>query len=737
MSEIEAEFNNGGPAGSVDADNHGPAASEHSGLGSGPGPGSGSGPNHGPNHGSGPGAEIWRYGIFGVDPALRKYRDDIDARMELYHRTKNMLTDRGKLSLSDISNGYLYYGFHKSGDGKSWVYREWAPAADALYLIGDFNGWDRLGDRMEKNPAGVWEITIEGDKAAALAHMSRVKTRVVRRGKSSDRIPLYIRKVARDPETGDFTGQIWDPPSPYEWGDGGWSCAGRPSADLVPYIYEAHVGMAQNKDGIGTYAEFERNVLPRVRDAGYTAVQLMAIAEHPYYASFGYQVSNFFAPSQWFGDPDGLKSLIDAAHRMGIAVFMDLIHSHAVMNTREGINEFDGTAWQFFHRGERGLHKEWGTKLFNYGKHEVIHFLMSNIKYWMKEFHFDGFRFDGVTSMIYADHGLGSDFDSYGKYFSPNTDFEALVYLQLANGLIHEINPDAVTVAEDMSGMPGMCLPLDQGGIGFDFRLSMGVPDYWIRTLKTRADEQFSMGGIWHELTQKRPGERRIGYCESHDQALVGDKTLIFWLADKSMYDAMSVFAESPVIDRAIALHKMIRFISLTLAGEGYLNFIGNEFGHPEWIDFPRLENGWSYKYAKRRWDLADKDDLRYKYLLAFDREMLRFVKEYGVLAAGDEANLWIDERRKLLAYRKAGIVFLFNFSSSESVEGFELPLPSGTPFGERYRVAFDSDRREFGGQGRISGGVAYEAYRLRRGDGSCGVSVYSPARTLLALTKC
>ncbi|MCL2059840.1 MAG: alpha-amylase family glycosyl hydrolase [Oscillospiraceae bacterium] len=700
---------------------------------------------------------IKQYKIFDVDPLLKLYRGDINARMDLYAKTKAVLTRGGELGLSELSNGHLFYGFHRTGDGAGWVYREWAPAADALWLIGDFNGWDASGDCMEKKDAGVWEITLAGAKAEALTHLSRVKVRVASHGKTTDRIPLYIRKVSRDPETGDFCGQIWDPPVPFEWNDGAWmenaakaaggtgsrtgdgadGVTGGMTANAAPLIYEAHIGMAQNKEAVGSYAEFEANVLPRVRETGYNAIQLMAVAEHPYYASFGYQISNLFAPSQWFGSPDDLKSLINAAHMMGIAVYMDLVHSHAVMNVYEGINEFDGTARQFFHEGARGTHSAWGTKLFNYGKHEVIHFLLSNIKYWLAEYHFDGFRFDGVTSMIYLDHGLGSSFGHYDMYFSPNTDYEALVYLQLANEMIHAARPGAVTIAEDMSGMPGMCLPIAAGGIGFDYRLSMGVPDFWIRMLKNRSDEQLGIGEMWYELTTRRPGERNIGYCESHDQALVGDKTIIFWLADKDMYDGMSVDSVNLAVDRAVALHKMIRFASFTLAGEGYLNFIGNEFGHPEWIDFPRADNGWSYKYAKRRWDLADRDDLRYRHLLMFDREMLRFGKERGIHRAMDLANLWMDETEKLLAYRKAGLLFLFNFSPGRSFNDFELPLAGEGPYNANYRVAFDSDRPEFGGQGRIAGDVVYEVRELRQGKGGRGISIYSPARTVLVLAEC
>ena len=664
------------------------------------------------------------YEIMRIDPWLSPYRRDIDMRMEQYEATRAALTVSGRIPLPEFANGHNFYGFHKKSG--QWIYREWAPAASSLHLIGDFNNWNRDSHPLTPDGKGNWEICLPGEDA--LPHGSRVKTRVTSHGISRDRIPLYATRVIQDATTKDFEAQIWDPPNAYEWH------SAPPPPPAAPAIYEAHIGMAQNRDGIGTYKEFTENVLPRIKDGGYDTVQIMALAEHPYYASFGYQVTNFFAPSSRFGTPDELRALIDEAHRLGLRVLMDVVHSHAATNFNEGINEFDGTQDQFFHHGPRGSHEAWGTRLFNYGKHEVLHFLLSNIKYWLEEYRLDGFRFDGVTSMAYLDHGLGASFDDYSKYFSPNTDFEALVYMQLANSLIHEMRPDALTIAEDMSGYPGMCLPIRAGGIGFDCRLAMGVPDFWVNTLKTTSDEQLDLRKMWHELTTRRPQERNIGYCESHDQALVGDKTIMFWLADKDMYDGMALSVENINVDRAVALHKMIRFVTLTLAGEGYLNFIGNEFGHPEWIDFPREGNGWSFAHAKRRWDLADRDDLRYKDLLAFDRAMVTFAKSYGVFGALDLMNLWVDDHGKLLAYRKAGLVFLFNFNPTRSFESYELPLPHGTPLGSRWQVAFDSDSTRFGGQGRISDVEEYSAIELNEKYGNVGVRIYIPARTAMAL---
>ena len=661
------------------------------------------------------------YKILSIDPYLKDFAGDIDLRMQRYSATrKTLLGDRA--DISSLANGYLYYGFHRTQEG--WVYREWAPGADEMHLIGDFNQWDRLSHPMERLEGGAWEIRLKGSDA--LRHGQRVKVQVTRQGQSFDRIPLYIRYVTQEPDN-TFVGRVWAG-APFRWSDAGFN-----RRNVKPlFIYEAHVGMAQEKDGVGTYREFADNVLPRVKAQGYNAVQLMAIAQHPYYGSFGYQVSNFFAPSSWFGTPDDLKYLVDKAHGMGLSVLMDLVHSHAAPNAGEGINLFDGTEDQFFHAGPEGWHPAWGTRLFNYGKHEVIHFLLSNIKYWLMEYHFDGFRFDGVTSMLYHDHGLGKAFVGYETYFSLNTDVEAVTYLQLANELIHTVNPFAVTIAEDMSGMPGMALPIRWGGVGFDYRLSMGVPDLWVKALDKERDEDWDMGHIWYELTTCRPQEKTVGYCECHDQALVGDKTIIFRMADAEMYTGMDKIYHSPGIDRAIALDNMIRFITLTLAGEGWLNFMGNEFGHPEWIDFPREGNGWSFHYARRQWSLADNGYLKFGQLRQFDHDMLRYARKRRLLADRNAVSLWIDQEAKVLAYAKRETVLLFNFHPTDNAEGFFVPV--GAVGAGTYTLEFDTDRAEYGGWSRFENGRAYQS-RWVEGRGE-GFYIDLPRRAACALTR-
>ena len=657
-----------------------------------------------------------KYRILKIDPMLKPYEKEIDLRVENYRRKKQQLLKPGQ-NLAEFANGYLYFGFHQEEEG--WYYREWAPGADMVFLTGDFNHWDRYAHPLTKKENGVFELFLPGKNA--LSDGSRVMAVIVRKGKELDRIPLYATRVVQDPVTHQWDAVI-HVPRPFDW----THIVFRPKRNL--WIYECHIGMAQEMGGVGTYDEFREKVLPRIFDLGYNAIQIMAIMEHPYYAAFGYQVTNFYAVSSRFGTPEQLKALVNAAHGMGIAVLLDVVHSHASKNTREGINEFDGTDYQFFHTGEKGDHPAWGTKCFNYNKNEVIHYLLSNLKYWQTEYHFHGFRFDGVTSMLYHNHGLGYDFDSYDKYFSMNTNTEAVTYLQLANAMIRQVNPHAITIAEDTSAIPGLCLPILDGGIGFDYRLAMGIPDMWIRLLKEYPDEQWDLHKIYYELTNRRPKERVIGYCESHDQALVGDKTIMFRLCDKEMYTAMDKGSHSAVVDRGMALHKLLRLVTMTLGGESYLTFMGNEFGHPEWIDFPREGNGWSYHYCRRQWSLVDNPNLKYEYLNAFEKAMVSMAKALRVLR-GEDQQLYVSNGDKIMAYKKGNGIFAFNFHPQTSYEGFFLPVDQP---GE-YQVFLSTDDFCFGGQGRIY----HQSYMAEtQPDGRTGFKIYLPSRTAVVLKK-
>ncbi len=663
--------------------------------------------------------------IVADDPWLEPFEPAIQGRHDSVLRKKKELV-RGKKTLSDFADGHLYFGLHRTDNGR-WVLREWAPNATAIYLVGTFNDWQEDEKYAFKRIAGTgnWEIKLGKNE---LHHGELYKIKVHWDGGEGERIPAWTRRVVQDDDTKIFSAQVWDPEKPYVFRHKKF----KPQSKTV-LIYEAHIGMGQDAERVGTYNEFRENVLPRIKADGYNVLQLMAIQEHPYYGSFGYHVSNFFAPSSRFGTPEELKQLIDEAHAMGIAVIMDLVHSHAVKNELEGLGNLAGDPNQYFYPGDRREHPAWDSLCFDYGKNDVIHFLLSNCKYWLTEFQFDGFRFDGVTSMLYYSHGLGQAFGGYDDYYNGAEDDNAIVYLTLANLLIHEVKPNAITIAEEVSGMPGLAMPFEDGGLGFDFRLAMNIPDYWIKTIKELNDEQWKPSSIFWELTNRRQGERTISYCESHDQALVGDKTIVFRLIDADMYWHFKKGDENDVANRGIALHKMIRLVTASTLNGGYLNFMGNEFGHPEWIDFPREGNGWSHKYARRQWNLVDNHELCYHWLGDFDREMLHVIKLQRRFRDTKVQEIWHNDDDQVLAYTRGNLLFVFNFSPTRSYEGYGFMMPEGA-----YNVVLNTDATDFGGNGLADDSISHFTNfdPLLKKDGKGWLKLYLPARSAVVLMK-
>lgn len=645
------------------------------------------------------------------DPWLTPYENAIKKRAALTASYRERIL--GKQPVADFSLGHLYFGLHRVENG--WTLREWAPNATDVFLLCDKNEWHEHDDyRFTRQENGQWELRLP---QSALTHGSHYKLRLKWRGGSGDRIPSYATYVVQDPSTLLFDAVVWSPAHAYDWQ------SSSPAKPQIPLIYEAHVGMSSEEPTVATYAYFTDEVLPRIRSSGYNTIQLMGIAEHPYYGSFGYHVTNFFAASSRFGTPDDFKRLVDTAHSMGLRVIIDLVHSHAAKNEVEGLSRFDGTLHQYFLKGPQGNHQQWDSRVFDYGKSEVAHFLLSNCRFWLDEYHVDGFRFDGVTSMLYTDHGLERSFGSYDAYFDDSVSTDALVYLSLANELIHNVRPDATTIAEDMSGMPGLTSPINESGCGFDYRLNMGAPDLWIKTLKEQKDEEWDLGQLLHELTTKRPEEKTISYSESHDQALVGDKTLVFRLLGATMYDHMRITDDNLDVDRGIALIKLMRLLTAATQQGGYLNFMGNEFGHPEWIDFPREGNAWSYAYARRQWSLRDNPELRYSQLAAFDAAMLGVIGqldgmcEYSTVRQDDH----------VLSFVRNGYVFVYNFSPTQSYVDYAISAPSGS-----YTIVLDSDATSFGGQGRIDASISYTTQATKHGS---DLLLYLPARTAVVLT--
>lgn len=659
------------------------------------------------------------------DPWLKPYEERIKRRNEYTYNRERSLTRGGDISLSEFASGHLYYGLHRDERG-AWVLREFMPAATEVYLIGDFNDWQVMPVYQMKriNDYGDWELCLS---EGTMKHGQHYKLFVKWIGGSGERIPAWCRRVVQDPHTGIFSAQVWSPEE-YKW-----QHTAPANTDKTLAIYECHVGMSSEEGKVSTYNEFRETILPRIASLGYNAIQLMAVQEHPYYGSFGYHVSSFFAPSSRFGTPEELKALIDEAHRLGLKVIMDLVHSHAVKNEVEGLARYDGTRTLFFHEGQRGEHPAWDSLCFDYGRDNVMHFLLSNCKYWLEEFRFDGFRFDGVSSMLYYSHGLGETFTTYADYFNGHQDADAMAYLAIANKLIHQLRPEAITIAEEVSGMPGLACKIEDGGFGFDYRLAMNIPDYWTRIVTEQADENWRVGDIWYQLTNRRDDEKTISYAESHDQALVGDKTLIFRMADSEMYWHMAREDRNVAVDRAIALHKMIRLATASTMNGGYLNFMGNEFGHPEWIDFPRSGNGWSYDYARRQWSLADKTELLYNDLECFDKAMLKVIQSEKNIEGTPCKLHFTHEDDQVLCYSRGELFFVYNFSPSTSLTDYAIELPQGV-----YQVVLDTDSPQYGGYGLVDHSVLhYSACQTsEEGDKSCKVSIYLPARTGLVLRR-
>lgn len=655
------------------------------------------------------------------DPWLEPYSDAIVGRHnDVVKKEKELILQSG--SLVHFANAHKYFGLHRTETG--WVFREWAPNATEIVLIGDFSDWKELMKyKLSSIGNGVWELEVGHE---SIKHGDLYKMIVRWDGGMGERIPAYASRVVQDEVTKVFSAQVWSPETEYRW----------TVNKFVPHtspllIYECHIGMAQEREGVGTYIEFRDLILPRIAADGYNAIQIMAIQEHPYYGSFGYHVSNFYAPSSRFGTPEELKSLIDKAHELGIAVIMDIVHSHAVKNENEGLGRLDGSYNQYFYGDDRREHPAWDSLCFDYGKNEVIHFLLSNCKYWLEEFRFDGFRFDGVTSMLYYNHGLGQAFGSYGDYYNGGQDTNAITYLSLANKLIHEVNPQAITIAEEMSGMPGLAIPVEDGGMGFDYRMAMGIPDYWIKILKEKKDEDWHPTSIYWELTNRRDDEKTISYVESHDQALVGDKTVIFRLIDEKMYWHMMKGDDDMTVARGIALHKMIRLVTLATINGGYLNFMGNEFGHPEWIDFPREGNGWSHKYARRQWDLVDRKELKYHYLNDFDNAIIKLVGSKKNFQSTAVEKLWEKDDDQVLAFKRGDLVFVFNFNPFKSFTDYGILAPRG-----EYSVLMSTDNPDFGGYGNIDETMTHSTHpdELYAPHGVEWLKLYLPARSAMVL---
>lgn len=677
-------------------------------------------------------------GVIDLDPWLKPFSQQLIKR-QLQFREWDEKLEKSEGSLLKFADAYHRYGLNPTNHGNGGAeIIEYIPDVDEVSLVGEFNNWDKTSHKLQKlNDFGLWGLKIDGKDTIPHDSPYKIAMKLGKTGEWIYRLDPWVKRATYNKSNNLYEGRFWNPPpnEVYHLKNK------RPKQTQGIKVYEAHVGISTPEPKIGTYKNFTTNILPKIKELGYNTIQLMAVMEHAYYASFGYQITSFFAISSRYGTPEELKELIDTAHGYGIRVLLDVVHSHSSKNVEDGLNMFNGTDHYLFHGGTKGQHELWDSRLFNYTNYETLRFLLSNLKFYIDVYGFDGFRFDGVTSMLYKHHGLSFGFSGdYNEYFNEDwVDNEAIVYLMLAHKLMDDISKkegiEITSIAEDVLGMPTLCRPISEGGIGFDYRLSMAIPDMWIKILKHLQDEQWDLGNIVHTLTNRRHGEKCIAYCESHDQALVGDKTLAFWLMDKEMYTNMSKLSElTPVVDRGLALHKMIRLITFALGGEGYLNFEGNEFGHPEWLDFPRAGNGESYHYARRQFNLIEDDLLRYKFLYDFDAAM----QHLDVLDSPQAYISLKNESDKVVVFERNELLFIFNFNATQSFPDYKV----GVDIPGTYEIILNSDDAKFGGHARIEDVDAQgkkqqfftndDGWNHRRNS----LMVYIPSRTALVLQR-
>ncbi|KRX26342.1 1,4-alpha-glucan-branching enzyme [Trichinella nelsoni] len=653
-----------------------------------------------------------------LDGYLKNYENEICRRYGEFKRLV-MQINKEEGGLDKFSRGYEKFGVVVTPENGVFC-QEWAPGADGLFLIGDFNNWDRTAHPYDRKDFGKWELYIppNADGSCPIPHKSVLKIMVAKDGGFCDKISPWATYVCCPSDSIVYHHVFYNPPQKYKF------LYNKPEKPVALRIYECHIGISSPEGKVASYVYFTNNIIPRIVKQGYNAIQVMA--------KIWFLKNLIYFEISRYGTPCDLKFLVDKAHELGIFVLLDIVHSHASKNTADGLNQWDGTNGCYFHDNYRGYHTVWDSRLFNYSERETLRFLLSNLRWWIEEYHFDGFRFDGVTSMIYHSHGLGPGFSGhYDEYFGLSVDTESLLYLTTANYMLHKFYPSVVTIAEEVSGMPALCRPVEEGGQGFDYRLAMAIPDKWIKLLKHYRDEDWNMGDLVFTLENRRYGEKNIAYAESHDQALVGDKTIAFWLMDKEMYTEMSTLCPlNSTIDRGIALHKMIRLITHGLGGEGWLNFMGNEFGHPEWLDFPRQGNNSSYHYCRRQWNLVDDPLLRYKFLNNWDRAMNLAEEKYHWLSAGPAYTSWKHEQDKVIAFERANLLFVFNFHVNKSYTDYKI----GVNKSGKYKMILDSDAEEFGGHQRLDSSCEWFTFPHEYANRANHLCVYAPSRCCFVL---
>jgi 1,4-alpha-glucan branching enzyme len=578
----------------------------------------------------------------------------------------------------------------------------WAPNADRVSLVGDFNGWDgRVHPMRRLAPSGVWELFIpdlpDGEK-----YKFEVRTRS---GAVVKKIDPYGRAFEQPPRTAAVVRDI----SGYQWHDEPWMASRPQSGEWLERplsIYEVHFGswarVPEDGNRFLTYREMAYRLVPYVKDLGFTHIELMPVMEHPFSGSWGYQVLGFFAPTSRFGPPEDFKFFVDMCHQAGIGVILDWVPGHFPKD-EHGLAWFDGTALYEHADPRQGEHQDWGTLIFNYGRNEVRNFLLSSALFWLEEFHVDGLRVDAVASMLYLDYSRREG-DWIPNRYGGRENLEAISFLKQLNVLTHGKHPGTITAAEESTAWPGVSRPAHLGGLGFTYKWNMG----WMHDIL--------------EYMKKDPVHRRwehnlitfsmlYAFTEnfvlpfSHDEVVHGKGSML----DKMPGDAWQKYASLRTLYGLMYAHPGRKLL-----------FMGCEFGqwnewnHDRSLDWHLLDDP---AHAALRdyvrtlnWHLGAEASL---HQVDFDPDGFRWIDCH------DNENSVVSFVR-YAADRRDFLVGVFNFTPVPR-EGYRI----GVPRAGYYRELLNSDSAVFGGSNvGNSGGVHSEPVPAHGFDQSVSLTV-------------
>lgn len=566
--------------------------------------------------------------------------------------------------------------------------------------------------QTKKPPLPYWIEMRKGRKSwlkkymPAISHGSRYRVYFNTPNGALERVPAWATYVLPDSDGNQYYAVHWEPPPEdvYKWKNK------RPKVPKSFRIYECHVGISGIEQKISSFNEFISKVLPHIKNAGYNAIQLIGVIEHRDYSSVGYKVTNLFAVSSRFGTPNDFKHLVDEAHGLGLLVFLDIVHSYSAADELVGLSLFDGSNDCYFHTGKRGHHKYWGTRMFKYGDVDVLHFLLSNLKWWVVEYQIDGFQFHSLSSMMYTHNGFATFTGEMEEYCNQYVDKDALIYLILANEMLHELHPDIITIAEDATFYPGLCEPTSQGGLGFDYWVNLSVSEMWLWLLENAPYQEWNMNKIVSVLVNNQQShEKMLLYTENHNQSISGGRSFAEIILRKFKEQP---FGSEDVTFRVSSLHNMVKLITFSISGSAYLNFMGNEFGHPNRVEFPMPSNNYSFNFANRRWDLLLEGV--HNNLFKFDMDMMRMDEHEQILSRGLPKVHHVNDFNMVISYIRGPLLFICNFHPEISHKMYII----GVEEAGEYKVILNTDEISYGGHGELKDDQYLQRTSNKRADG-------------------